>query len=207
MGIKAALLRMGMAISLAAVATAFLVAAVPDAPAGASGYPPPTTPPNASCSATETIDVGSSFTYEVTCLFAPNATVTVTANGDPYNTGTANASGVFTEAFVVSAGPHVALNGGAAVAAAYGGTTTFVATGPDPQGGTTTATTRVVVPTASTAAAVSGSGSGSDSPLAFTGMDLLATVVAGLALLAMGTAVVMYARRRSGRSAPGVRPG
>jgi hypothetical protein len=211
MRVRAGLLRAGQAITAAAMSTAILLAAAPAAPSSAaSGYPPPTVP-NTSCSASEALAVGSSVTVRVTCLFAANATVTVTANGGAYNSGTADGSGVFTEVIVVS-DPHVALNGGPAVATQVGGTTTFVATGPNPSGGTNTATTLVTVPAAAGtgASTASGSGSGAGSAsgsLAFTGADLAAAVIAGLSLLAMGTMIVLYARRRAGRNASALPPG
>ncbi len=211
MRVPAGLLRTGSTITAVVMYAALLLAAAPAAPsAAASGYPPPTVP-NTSCSASEALAVGSSVTIRVTCLFAANASVTVTANGGAYNTGTADGSGVFTEVIVVS-DPHVALNGGAAVATAVGGTTTFVATGPNPSGGTNTATTLVTVPaaggTGASTASASGSGSGAGSgSLAFTGADLAAAVIGGLSLLAMGTLIVLYARRRARRNPSALRPG
>jgi hypothetical protein len=202
MRVKAALWRVGMVSTAAVVSTTFLLTAASLAPASAATETTPTTS-NTSCSATEVIDVGRSFTYEVTCLFAANATVTVTANGKAYGTGAANSSGVFTENFVVTGDPQIAMNGGSPVSAPFGGTTTFVATGLNTEGGTNTATTLIVIPSAALAAAALSS----TTPLAFTGADLAAAVIGGLVLLAMGTSMVVYARRRAARRFPVVRPG
>jgi len=78
------------------------------------------------------------------------------------------------------------------VATTFGAVNTFVATGANSTGGTNVATTLVTIPAPATAAS---------SSLAFTGADLGATIVGGAALLAMGFALVMFARRRGERSA------
>ena len=198
---RAGLLRAGKTTTALAVCSAVLLMAAPTAPSSAaSGYPPPTVP-NTSCSVSEAVAVGTTITVKVTCLFAANAIVTVTANGGAYNTGTADSSGVFTEVIGMS-DPHVSLNGGPALATQVGGTTTFVATGPNPSGGTNTASTLVTVAAAAGTAGATGSGASGASTsgaLAFTGADLTAAVIAGLSLLAMGTAIVLY-RAATGRS-------
>ena len=97
-------------------------------PAGADGYPPPTTPITTS-STSVSVNVGGSTTVTPTCTYAPGATITITFNGAPYSTATAPASGVFTETITVT-DPHISLNGGPLVATAYGVVNTFVASGP-----------------------------------------------------------------------------
>lgn len=194
MGFRGALLRTGMATTMAAAFAAMLlfVAATPSN-AASSGYPPPTTSAvNTSCTASVVLAANGTLSYRVTCLFAPNAAVSLTVNGAAYGNGTADSTGVFTEVFVTSGDPEITVNGGAEVSAAYGATTTIVATGPNSSGGTNTATTLVSVPAPAATTASTGA-------LAFTGADLAAAIVGGLALLSMGTLMVMYARRRAGR--------
>lgn len=167
---------------------ALLTLGLPVATAGAA-YPP-TTLANTSCSFSEVVDTGSSLALQVTCLFAPNSSVNITANGVQYLVTTVGSSGVFTEDFVVKSDPSLTLNGGPALTVAYNAITTFVATGTNPGGGTNTATTLVTIPTSAVSATQSG-------PLAFTGADLLATIVSGIALLVAGTLLTIYARRRA----------
>ncbi len=185
-------MRIGMAATAGLLAGWVFLLASPVAPAGAaSGYPPPSNL-NTSCSFSQVIDVGGSATVNATCTFAPGSTITISYNGAAYATATAPASGVFTEVFTVASDPTVSLNGGPAEAATFGATETFVASGTNPSGGTNVVTTYVTIPTAAATASSTGA-------LAFTGADIAATVGAGVALLAMGFAMVMLARRRGDR--------
>jgi hypothetical protein len=190
--ITEAKLRIGAA-SVAAlfIGSAFL--AFSSATPAVADYPPPTTAAT-SCSSTQSINVGGSATVTLTCAFAPNSVVTLTFNGAAFCTVTVPASGILTEVFTVTDGPHITVSGCPTVAATFGATNTFVATGTNPGGGQNVATTLVTVP-APAAAATASTG-----PVAFTGADLAATVVGGAALLAMGFALVFFARRRSGRA-------
>jgi hypothetical protein len=206
MRVKAALSGLGL-VGMASIASLTLLLTVASgAPAGAATETTPTTP-NTSCSATTVIDVGSSLTYQVTCLFAPNAAVAVTADGSAYSTGTAAPSGVFTEVFTVSSDPTVSMGGGPGVPVQFGDPTAFVATGLNPQGGTNTATTLVVTPAPATAAATLAAETSTGAPLAFTGADLAAAVIGALVLLVLGTFIVFIARRRAGRRFSAARPG
>jgi hypothetical protein len=206
MQVKAALLRLGMMGTAAVVPLTILLTATSVVPAGAATETTPTTP-NTNCSASTVVAVGGSLTYQVTCLFAPNAAVAVAADGSSYGTGTADPSGVFTENIVVSADPEVTMNGGPGIPVQFGDPTAFVATGLNPQGGTNDATTMVDTPAPGAAAATLAAATSSTAPLAFTGADLAAAVIGGLVLLALGTIIVLYARRRSGRRFSVARPG
>jgi hypothetical protein len=203
---KAALLRLGMMSMAAVVPLAFLLTSASVVPAGAASETTPTTP-NTNCSASTVVDVGGSLSYQVTCLFAPNSAVAVSANGSSYGTGTAGSSGVFTENIMVSGDPDVTMNGGPGVPVQFGDPTAFVATGLNPQGGTNNATTMVDTPAPGAAAATLAATTAATAPLAFTGADLAAAVIGGLVLLALGTITVLYARRRAGRRIAAVRPG
>jgi hypothetical protein len=164
---------------------------VPSTVAGAaSGYPPTTVAPT-SCSFSQIVDVGQTYTTTATCNFEAGTPITITLNGSAYESTTAPASGVFTWVIVVTGDPDIALQGQAAVAAAFGSTQTFVASGTNPSGASNTATAIITIPTASSTA--------SSSSLAFTGADLAATVFGGGALILMGIALTVFARRRAGR--------
>jgi hypothetical protein len=181
--IKSAKARIGIASAVALLSGSVFLMISSGAPAGAT-YPPPTIPTN--CSSSGSVAVGSSTTITASCAFKPGSTISITLNGAAYSTATAPASGLFTETFSAT-DPHIALNGGPAVATGFGETNTFVASGVNADGASNVATTLVTIPAAGTTPS---------SSLAFTGADLAATVVGGLALLAMGFALVMFARRR-----------
>jgi hypothetical protein len=176
--------RVGIASAVAILSGSAFLMMASGAPAGAT-YPPTLIP--TSCSNSQTVSVGGSATVTDSCTFAPGTTITITLNGAAYSTATAPASGVFTETFTAT-DPHIAMNGGPAVETAFGATNTFVATGTNASGASNVATTLVTIPAAASTT--------SSSSLAFTGTDLAATVVGGAALLAMGFALVMFARRR-----------
>jgi hypothetical protein len=176
--------RVGIATAVALLSGSVFLAIASGAPAGAT-YPPPTIP--TSCSNSQSVSVGASATVTASCTFAPGSTITITLNGAAYSTATAPASGVFTETFTAT-DPHIALNGGPAVETAFGATNTFVASGVNADGASNVSTTLVTIPATGTTT--------SSSPLAFTGADLAAVVVGGALLLAMGFALVMFARRR-----------
>jgi hypothetical protein len=197
---------LGMIGTAAVLPLTFLLTTTSVVSAGAATETTPTIP-NTTCSVSVVVDAGSSFSYQVTCLFAPNAAVTVAADGSAYGTGTADPSGVFTENIVVSADPEMTMNGGPAIPVQFGDPTAFVATGLNPQGGTNNATTMVDTPAPGAAAATLAAANSSTAPLAFTGADLAAAVIGALVLLALGTIIVLYARRRSGRRFSAVRPG
>jgi hypothetical protein len=167
---------------------ALLTLGLPVSTAGAS-YPPPTLS-NTNCSFSEVVDTGSTLALQVSCVFAPNSSVNITANGAQYLVTTVGSSGVLTENFVAKGDPTLTLNGGPALTVAFNAITTFVATGTNPSGGTNTATTLVTTPTSAVSATQS-------APLAFTGADLLATIVSGIALLISGALLTIYARRRA----------
>jgi hypothetical protein len=149
-----------------------------------TAYPPPVVSAT-SCSVTQSVSVGSTFTSNATCTFAPGSAITVTLNGAFYETLTAPATGILTFVIVVT-DPHISMNGGPTDAASFGASETFIATGTNAAGATNSATAVIVIP-----AAVAGTG------LAFTGADLAATFIGGAALLLMGALVTLYARRRA----------
>jgi hypothetical protein len=92
--------------------------------------------------------------------------------------------------------PHISLNGGPAVATAYGVVNTFVATGAKAGGGTCQATTLVTVPApASLTAAPAASG-----PLASTGAQIAAMAIGALVLIAGGFLILTMTRRRRASS-------
>jgi hypothetical protein len=162
-------------------------------PAGAAppGYPP-STGSNTSCSVSVSVVLRTTITVTVTCTFAPGKTITITLNGAPYSTATAPASGVLIETFTAT-DPHISLNGGPAVATSYDAVNTFVATGANPSGGTNTATTLVTIPSPAAAAAPT---SATAQPFAFSGADIAAMTIGGLALIALGFVFVVFSRRR-----------
>jgi hypothetical protein len=184
-----------LGVFLAAVAASVTLLGMPSAVAGAaSAYPPPTITPT-SCSFSQVVDVGTSYTTTATCTFEPGTPIIITLNGVAYSTAVAPASGIFTWVVVVTGDPDIALSGDPAVAAAFGATETFVASGTNPAGATNTATAIITIPTSAAVSSTS-----TTAPLAFTGADIAATVFGGVALLIMGIALTVFARRRAGRA-------
>jgi hypothetical protein len=89
--------------------------------------------------------------------------------------------------------PHLSVNGSTPEPSVYGSNTvTLVNTSGGPGG-----LEYVLTPNASTAALGTGGSGGSSGTLAFTGADLLALIVGALFLLAMGTLLVVFTRRRA----------
>jgi hypothetical protein len=176
-------------VGLAGFIAVLSLALAPQFAGATSGYPPATGSVT-SCSAGAVVAVGSTYTLTSTCQFEPGSLITVTLNGSSYDTLTAPASGFLIEIIAVT-DPHISLNGGPRDLASYVGNETFVATGTNPAGATNTVTTVITIPSAS-APAATGTGT-----LAFTGADLVATVVGGLAFLIMGMLLTVFARRRA----------
>jgi hypothetical protein len=192
-----AMVRLGLVFG--ALGASIALMATPSPVAAASGYPPPPIV-NTDCSFSQVIDVGSSFTLQVSCTFAADSSIVVTLNGSVYATFK-TVSGILTETFKVT-DPHISMNGGPSVATNFGAVNSFVAAGTNPSGGTNVATTLISIPTAAAATPTATTG-----PLAFTGADLAATIIGGLALLVMGGLLTVYARRRATRNASAVTAG
>ena len=156
----------------------------------APGYPGTTTTtvaPAAPTTISISAVVGTSFSGTF-CGFSPGATVTLSINGTPDATVAAGSNGCVSFTASVT-DPHLALNGGTPVAVPLGGNT-ITASGTSATGGTISDVENVdVLPAAAPAASAS-------APLAFTGADIMATVVGGLALIAFGFLVLTFTRRR-----------
>jgi hypothetical protein len=180
----------------------------PQGAAGAqSGYPGPTTtttttPAEVTVQAngtttTATVTVGPGGSEVVTanvCGYAPASSVTVTVDGTVVYVSTADSSGCLFLTITIS-DPSISINGSPAVTIPYG-TAAIAASGVSPSGAAVTDT--VDVPVASPTAVVTSAPptSSSSSGLAFTGADIMAMVVAGLALIALGFLVLTFSRRR-----------
>jgi hypothetical protein len=198
-------------------------------PAGAAGYPPPVT--NTSCSVSVVIPISTSATITFSCAFAPGSPASVDLNGSVYGTFTADPTSGLLTLVLAATDPHLSIDGGAMVSAdlnpntitatglnSSGGTNTATAlvqitaaggslstTGNNNggalgngNGATGTGSSGATPAAAQTTAKTTGSAGGS---LAFTGADILATIIAALILLALGTLLVVFARRRAGRGA------
>ncbi len=86
--------------------------------------------------------------------------------------------------------PSISFDGSAYYPASYTSVNTLTATGTNAAGGSNTATFLITLsPPATTAASTTGG-------LAFTGADLAALIAGGLALLLLGSGVVLYTRRQ-----------
>lgn len=134
----------------------------------------------------QVVSAGTSSTWTATaCGFATGATVTFTINGTVEGTAAANSSGCVILNGVTS-DPSISINGGTPVSVPYGNSTVSVS-GVGPTGATVTDT--IIVPVVAPAAS-------SAAPLAFTGADIAAMVVGGLALIALGFLVLTFSRRR-----------
>ena len=148
-------------------------------------------------------------------------------NGAPDGAGTAAGDGTLGISISVT-DPHVAVNGNTPISVNYG-IVTITANGTDPTGqpitdtatlnvlqgitststsipgGTTQTTTSSVttVPAASggtTTPNTTTAPASSSNSLAFTGADIAAMVIGGVALVARGTLLVVFTRRRSRRN-------
>jgi hypothetical protein len=197
-----------------------VVAAVIGATAGIAspdGYPPPVTP---TCVASIASTTGSTQTVALGEPFTPGSTVALTVNGAAYGTATAPADGSALDLVIATTDPHLAINGGPAVAVNFG-VNTVGASGPSPSGATQSCTVTVDIVNAGSSSASSGgtgvtqanSGTGSGGSslgsagagstfksapigLAFTGADLALIVLAALLLLIVGAGLLGYGRRR-----------
>jgi hypothetical protein len=164
---------------------------------------PTTNAVSTSCSTSTTITVTASSTSSApvtatltsSCAFTPGSNVVLSA---PYSTQTVTAdatTGKLTLTFGATGVPTLSVNGGTFQSAVFG-VNTITATGSNSTGGTNVATFLVDIEMPSATTTTVGSGTGA-SQLAFTGADLAALIAASLALILMGTAVVIYTRRRA----------
>lgn len=144
------------------------------------------------CVSTDTIYVGNSADVVLTGC-SPNSTYSVSIDGVAAGV-TANSDGAGNVTLTIAASdPHLSVNGSTPVPATYGSNTVTLANTSGGAGGTV----NVNIPNATTSAlGTSGSGSSGGS-LAFTGADLLALIIGALFLLAMGTLLVVFTRRRA----------
>jgi hypothetical protein len=198
----------GAVACVLALGTPSLVSAA--TPAGYPGSTTTTTAPTTTTTPPSVVVVTNGSTVTITVGgttsvslggFAPGSTMTsVTINGVVVTVSlAADASGNLIFAIVVT-DPHISINGSAPIPAVVGNNS-ITLTGTQPDGTTVTKTILVSIPTAGTTAAGTSS-NGSSGTLAFTGADIAATVVGGLALLAAGTLLVIFTRRRAGSQHP-----
>jgi hypothetical protein len=201
-----------LAMLAGAVAVLGSLAFATPAVAAAPGYPgtttttvaPPVTTPSTititlASGGTETISIGQTDTVTITGG-TPGATYAISIDGT--STGlsiTADANGNVTITIAVT-DPHISVDSSTPDPAVVGTNTILLV----PTSGATL-TDYVIIP-ASTTAVAGSSGSGgtvatSSGSLAFTGADIAATVVGGIALLAVGTLLVVFTRRRAGQRA------
>jgi hypothetical protein len=136
----------------------------------------------------QVVTIGTSATWTATaCGFAYPGTATFTIAGTADGTASVDSEGCAVLNGTTQGEPHMSINGGALVAVPYGNATVVVS-GLNPSGGANTDTiiVPIVAPSASSTAA----------PLAFTGADIAAIVVGGLALVSLGFLVLTFTRRR-----------
>jgi len=158
-----------------------------------------------SCSTSTTMNVTASNTSSApvtttltatSCPFKPGSTVSLSFLGTTQS-ATADATTGLLTLSLAATDPTLSVNGGAFATAAFG-VNTITGTGTNAAGGTNTATFLVDIESAAatttTTTASTGSGAGG---LAFTGADLAALIAAAFALILLGTAVVIYTRRRA----------
>jgi hypothetical protein len=176
---------------------------LPTAAGAASGYPGTTTVTTVTgttipgggtqpCVSTVTVYTGNSAGVVLTGC-SPNSTYSVSIDGVAAGV-TANSDGAGNVTLTIAASdPHLSVNGSTPVPATYGSNTVTLANTSGGAGGTV----NVNIPNATTSAlGTSGSGSSGGS-LAFTGADLLALIIGALFLLATGTLLVVFTRRRA----------
>lgn len=159
---------------------------------GAPGTP--TNPIPVSTGATVTIVIGNGATVISVAGFAAGSTATITIDGQVVSLKIiANAQGELLVTFTIT-DPHIVINGSTPIVANTGANSVTLS-GTGPSGNVITKTFTVNIP----ATAATTTSSSSSSSLAFTGADIAATVVGGLALIAMGTLLVVLTRRRAHR--------
>jgi hypothetical protein len=180
-----------MAVGAAAVVGAILFMGAP-ALAATPGYPPTTTTVPPVSSLTLTCPVGGSGTLTFTG-FLPGSTVTITILGATASTVTVGPNGAFTVT-VTCSDPHISINGGPLIAVPFG-SNTVTASGTGTNGQPFSELATVIIPNTATTAAASSSSSSSG--LAFTGADIGMMAGGGLLLLAAGTGLVLFTRRRA----------
>jgi hypothetical protein len=187
-GRRSTLIRIGGGLGVLLGSSALLFATA--TAAGAAGSTPPSatgTPVTCSVTAspvtvTSSTNVNVPLTTPAACDYAAGSSVAVTLNGASVESATADTSGVVTLSATVT-DPHIAIDTTAPVAVSLG-TNTIVTTGTTASGATDTVTFVVDL---------QNSGTG----LAFTGADLAALIGAALAMLVLGTGIVMFTRRRA----------
>lgn len=196
-GLRSKLMRVGSVSAVVLGATGLTLMGATAAGAAGSTSPPAGSVPtscsvNSSLTVTGTTPVTETLTVPSTCTFAANSSVTVAYQGNTLETVTADGGGNIS--VVLSAtDPHFSVDGGAQQTASVG-SNSIVASGTNASGATNTATFLVDLEQPGGA-----TGSGSGGGLAFTGADLAALVGAALALILLGTGIVLYTRRRADR--------
>jgi hypothetical protein len=177
------------------------------APVGAdTGYPGTTTTTtsgstnpsggtsNGPCVATVTIRSGTTVVVVLTGC-APSSTFSIAIAGVATGLAvTSDPAGNVTLTNAVTGDPFLSVNGSKPVSTVYGTNTVSLANLSGGPGGTE----YVIIPNVLTTALSTGSSvAGSGGTLAFTGADLLALIVGALFLLAVGTLLVVFTRRRA----------
>jgi hypothetical protein len=145
--------------------------------AQSSGYPGTIVPGTSSVTITLALTTSANGTASpvTVCGFEPGSTT---------NYGVANAAG-FVTLTITGFDPSFSVNGGPKITAVFGLNSNAVAvTGVNTTGGTQTDLVNVILTAPS------------NSGLAFTGADILAMVVGGLGLIAVGFLILTFVRRR-----------
>ena len=188
-------------MAVLAFGVAGLIFAMPGTAGAAGSTSPATDQVPTSCSASTTLNVTTASTTSSpattsltgSCAFAPGSAVSVSGLGSTQSTNANGTSGLLTVTFSAT-DPTLSFDGGAFQPAVYG-VNTITATGTNATGATNTATFLVDIVNVTTAS--TSTSTPSTAPLAFTGADLAALIAAALALILLGTGVVVYTRRRA----------
>ena len=123
----------------------------------------------------------------------PNSTFSISIAGVATGvTVNSDSAGNVTLTNAVTGDPFLSVNGSKPVSTIYGTNTVSLTNTSGGAGGTE----YVIIPNVLTAALSTG-GTGGGGTLAFTGADLLALIVGALFLLAVGTLLVVFTRRRA----------
>jgi hypothetical protein len=202
-GSSSTLIRIGSAAGMLVGTAALLFSTSAAAGASGSSSPPAGTTP-VTCSSSQTLTVNPNVTTNFTlatpaaCDFASGSSVGLTYNGTTLPALTAPSGGAVTLSGGATDPPHIALNGGAAMVATWNDNE-VVLTGTTTSGASDTVTFVIDLVQPAKAATAATAGAGSSGTLAFTGADLLALVLAALALILLGSGTVYYTRRRAER--------
>jgi hypothetical protein len=177
--------------AIALLGSVILAGATAEAQTTTTQYQPGTSLPQCTAGNANagTVSVNQKITFTLCGNFAVNASVAIALNGIATGITKTPTLGAITTHITVTSTSSVDVDDPVAVAIACGATDTVSATGPTATGTTATENGTFVVQCATTSTTTG-------NPLAFTGANVLKALIAALVLIGLGTALVLFQRRR-----------